>query len=82
MKPMSWKMTIGMFVWMAAVALGGSLIFNATLRHEFLTLHSDVWELLVPGDLAATAILAVGMRFAWNRCARCVDRGSLESQRG
>ena len=79
MKPMSWKMTIAKFAWMVAVALGGSLAFNATLRHELLTFHSDMWQLVIPADLAATAILAIGMRFAFNAHTRCVVRGSLES---
>jgi hypothetical protein len=81
-KQVSWKMTAVMFAGMAAVAIVGSMALNVTLRHELLSLHSDLWELVVPADLAATAILAAGMRFAFNRCLRCVDRGGLESQRG
>jgi len=70
-KPMSWGQTAAMFLLMTAVIFGETLAFYPTLRHQVGSIHSVFWQLAFPADLCATAILAIGMRFAWNRLGTC-----------
>jgi len=65
-KPMSWSMTALMFAWMATCTFGLDMVFSSSLRHQVFSIHSDFWQLAVPGDLLADAILALGVRFAVN----------------
>ena len=68
---MSWGQTAAMFLLMTAVIFGETLAFYPTLRHQVGSIHSVFWQLAFPADLCATAILAIGMRFAWNRLGTC-----------
>jgi len=65
-KPMSWAMTALMFGGMLVCTFGLDMVFSPALRHQVSSLHSDFWQVAVPGDALADAIIAIAMRVAFN----------------
>jgi len=74
---MSWGQTAVVFLLMTALIFGETMVFNPTLRQQIGSIHSVYWQLAFPADLCATAILAIGMRFAWNRLGACRKVGGV-----
>jgi hypothetical protein len=65
-KPMSWAMTALIFGGMLMCTFGLDMVFSPVLRHQVLSVHSDFWQIAVPGDALADAVIAIGMRVAVN----------------
>jgi hypothetical protein len=65
-KPMSWAITALMFGGMLACTFGLDMVFSPALRHQVSSLHSDLWQVAVPGDALGNAIIAIAMRVAFN----------------
>jgi hypothetical protein len=80
-KPMTWTMTALMFVWMATVTFGLTMIFNHTMRQQVWLINSDFWKVVVPADLVAIAILVMAMRFTFNRHLAGRDRVNLNTDK-
>jgi hypothetical protein len=75
-KPMSWAMAAAMLLLMAAFEFGLTMAFVPEMRHQVGSIHSLLWQVAVPGELIANAILVVGFRLAYNRlqvCPNCVN---------
>jgi len=81
-RPLSWTRTTLWFLFTLTVTLGLTMAFNSTLRHQVGSVHSDFWQLAFPADLGAIALLAIAMRFIYNRSLAGRNRANLESHRG
>jgi hypothetical protein len=78
-RPVSWTRTTLWFLFTLTSTIGLTLAFNSTLRHQVGSMHSDFWQLAVSADLGAIALLAIAMRFIFNRSLASRNRANLET---
>jgi hypothetical protein len=78
-KPMSWAVAGLLLLTMITGTIVLDMAFSSSLRHQFLSIHSDFWEIAVPGNLIGDAILVTAMRaiFNWRHSSR--KNANLES---
>ncbi len=76
-KRMSWAAAGLILLLMTALQFVLDLGFSSTFRNEVGSIHSDFWLIIVPSDLVANTILAVAMRFVYNRLT-CKDRAGSQ----
>jgi hypothetical protein len=80
-KPVSWAQAGLMFLWMAACTFGLTMAFNSTMRHQAASIHSTFWQLVVPSDLVAIAVLSFGGRWMLNWGLTRQNRPKLEAHK-
>jgi len=80
-KPMSWIKTALIFGAMATCTFGLDMVFSPSLRHQVWSIHSNFWEIAIPGDLIGDAVIAMAMRVAVNWHLRSRNRTNLETHR-
>ena len=80
-KPMSWAVAGLLFVTMISTTITLDMAFSSSLRHQFMSIHSNFWEIAVPGDLIGDVILVSAMRaiFNWQHSRR--KKANLETHR-
>jgi drug/metabolite transporter (DMT)-like permease len=78
-KPMSWAQTGLLFLWMAACTFGLTIAFYPSLRNQVGSIHSTLWQIALPSDLAAISIFAVAARFIVNWSSTRQNRPNLET---
>jgi hypothetical protein len=78
-KPMSWTTAALIFGVMLAGTLCLDMAFSSSLRHQMLSIHSDLWQVGIPGNALGDAIIAIAMRVAVNWHLRSRNRTSLET---
>jgi hypothetical protein len=81
-KPISWAQTGLAFLMMVAYTFGLTMAFYPTLRHQAGSIHSTLWQLVFPSDLAAIAIFVIAARFIVNWGLTRQNRPNLEMHRG
>jgi hypothetical protein len=80
-KPISWPQVGQMFLWMAACTFGLTMAFYPSLRNQVGSMHSNLWQIAVPSDLAAIAIFLVAARYIVNWGLTRQNRPNLETHR-
>jgi hypothetical protein len=79
-KPMSWTMVPLIVGAMLVGTLCLDMAFSSSLRHQMLSIHSDLWQVGIPGNALGDAIIAIAMRAAFNWHLSKQRRTDLETR--
>jgi hypothetical protein len=66
---------------MMVAELALNMIFSPGLRHQAMSTRSTFWQVVVPADLLADAILVIAMRAVFNRLGCSRNRADFKAPR-